>query len=378
MPAQPATTSATSATAAPMGTTGAATGQPTILSDDAFTEVNRLSDQADGVQAEIDDLDADLERRVEAYNQLMVQLDRTNQKLKTLREQLKRTETEHATRAQALNERLRGIYKSGGRDSLLPMLFAADGVGDLHNHVRLISQLVDQDNVLIETLHASSEQLKALLADVDDQKQEELSLRQRLADEREQIEARLLVRKAVLADINADISAIVAEDQKRQAAEIERARQAPTGFAGGGQTYTSLLPGPLPQNGDIVLDQLVETATYYLGIPYVWAGSKPSTGFDCSGFTQYVYAQHGIQLPHYSGYQAQMGTPIDPADIKAGDLLAFGFPVHHVGIYINNDQFIHAPRTGDVIKISTLSERSDLATIRRFPLKLRTEAPAVR
>jgi cell wall-associated NlpC family hydrolase len=122
----------------------------------------------------------------------------------------------------------------------------------------------------------------------------------------------------------------------------------------------------------------VETATYYLGIPYVWAGSKPSTGFDCSGFTQYVYAQHGIQLPHYSGYQAQMGTPIDPADIKAGDLLAFGFPVHHVGIYINNDQFIHAPRTGDVIKISTLSERSDLATIRRFPLKLRTEAPAVR
>ena len=80
-----------------------------------------------------------------------------------------------------------------------------------------------------------------------------------------------------------------------------------------------------------------------MGIPYVWGGSKPSTGMDCSGFTRYVFKQHGVNLPHYSGYQAQMGVPVTLADIQPGDLLAFGFPVHHVGIYIGDGLFIHTP-----------------------------------
>ena len=95
---------------------------------------------------------------------------------------------------------------------------------------------------------------------------------------------------------------------------------------------------------------MVETAAAYMGIPYVWGGSKPSTGMDCSGFVRYVFKQHGVILPHYSGYQAQMGVPVDLADIQPGDLLAFGFPVHHVGIYIGDGLFIHTP--GDYVKIS--------------------------
>ena len=68
---------------------------------------------------------------------------------------------------------------------------------------------------------------------------------------------------------------------------------------------------------------------------------------------------------------------MDPGDIQPGDLLAFGIPVHHVGIYLGNDLFIHAPRTGDVIKISHLSERTNLSAIRRFDLQPRTGAPWV-
>ena len=80
-----------------------------------------------------------------------------------------------------------------------------------------------------------------------------------------------------------------------------------------------------------------------MGIPYVWGGTRPSTGMDCSGFTRYVFKQHGVKLPHYSGYQAQMGIPVELADIQPGDLLAFGYPVHHVGIYIGDGLFIHTP-----------------------------------
>jgi cell wall-associated NlpC family hydrolase len=96
---------------------------------------------------------------------------------------------------------------------------------------------------------------------------------------------------------------------------------------------------------------------------------------DCSGFVRWVLRQHGVNLPHYSGYQARMGLPVELADIQPGDVVAFGSPVHHVGIYIGDGLFIHAPRTGDVIKISKLASRRDLAAIRRFPLQPRSGPP---
>jgi cell wall-associated NlpC family hydrolase len=140
----------------------------------------------------------------------------------------------------------------------------------------------------------------------------------------------------------------------------------------GGQVYN----GPLPQADDAILNQFLQTAATYIGLPYVWAGAKPSTGMDCSGYTQYVYAQHGVRLPHYSGYQAAMGIPVSYEEMRAGDLLAFGFPVHHVGIYIGDDLYIHAAGTGDTIRISRLSDRNDIAAIRRFDLQPRTGPPA--
>ena len=103
----------------------------------------------------------------------------------------------------------------------------------------------------------------------------------------------------------------------------------------------------------------VMIAERYLGIPYVYAGADPITGFDCSGLTMYVYAKLGIHLLHWTGYQIHEGTPVPRWALQPGDLVFFydegGVP-GHVGIYIGNNQFIHAPHTGDVVKISTLDE----------------------
>lgn len=115
----------------------------------------------------------------------------------------------------------------------------------------------------------------------------------------------------------------------------------------------------------------VETALAYHGVPYVWAGASPS-GFDCSGLVMYVFAQHGVRLPHYSGSQFQLGEKVAPADLKAGDVVFFGSPVHHVGMYVGAGYFIHAPRTGDFVKLSKLAERSDYAGARRYEWQLRT------
>src|SRR5207253_3759026 len=95
-------------------------------------------------------------------------------------------------------------------------------------------------------------------------------------------------------------------------------------------------------------------ALHYLGVPYVWGGASPA-GFDCSGLVMYVYAQVGVALPHYAAAQYALGTPVSPDQLQPGDLVFFD-GLDHVGIYIGGGQFVHAPHTGDVVKISSLAE----------------------
>jgi peptidoglycan endopeptidase LytE len=102
---------------------------------------------------------------------------------------------------------------------------------------------------------------------------------------------------------------------------------------------------------------VVAYAKKFIGIPYKYGGSSPKTGFDCSGFTSYVYKHFGVKLPRSSRDQLKVGTSVSRSNLKPGDLVLFGNPVHHVGIYVGNDQYIHAPRTGEKIKISKLSGR---------------------
>jgi cell wall-associated NlpC family hydrolase len=98
---------------------------------------------------------------------------------------------------------------------------------------------------------------------------------------------------------------------------------------------------------------VVGIAMHYLGVPYVWGGSTPR-GFDCSGFVAYVFAQIGVSLPHSSYAMFGMGTSISIGDLQPGDLVFFT-GASHMGIYIGSGQFIHAPHTGDVVKISSMS-----------------------
>ena len=114
-------------------------------------------------------------------------------------------------------------------------------------------------------------------------------------------------------------------------------------------------------------EQIAMTAKKYLGVPYVWGGTTPD-GFDCSGLVQYVYAQHGILISRTSYTQVNAGREVSRDELRAGDLVFFANDsgVHHVGLYIGDGQFIHAPQTGDVIKISNLNERDDYYGARRI------------
>ena len=128
-------------------------------------------------------------------------------------------------------------------------------------------------------------------------------------------------------------------------------------------------PTPAAPSSGGQADRLISAARQYLGVPYLWGGTDPTKGLDCSGFVQRAFKDIGIELPRVSADQARAGRPVASlAEARPGDLVAFDWSrerpgIDHIGIYIGDNKMIVAPRRGDVVKIEEITRPP--AVIRR-------------
>ena len=341
-------------------TAAPAIGDPSIASKQA---------EAQSVMDQVHQLDSSLERAVEAYNFATVKLNKVRADLKANHAQLRVAKHSLTSARETLSARLVSLYRSDGQNDSLSVLLGASSLDDLVNRYNTANRISAQDTHVLSEVTRFERQVKAQEARLKHAKAQAAALVRERAAERASIQGQLASRRALLSSIQGEIAHLKAQEAARQA-ELRRElaarvaaqqQQAPaqaiastvspvssTGDSGGGSSAGPVGPAPPPTHSSVVA-----IAERYLGVPYRWGGASPS-GFDCSGLVMYVYAQVGVSLPHSSYSQYGMGSPVSRGDLQPGDLVFFD-GLGHVGIYVGGNSFIHAPHTGDVVKISSIS-----------------------
>jgi cell wall-associated NlpC family hydrolase len=313
--------------------------------------------QAQKVLVELQRMAASADRANSRYHLASQRLEYVQHQLDVNRQALGVAQGNLSRSRKALAGRLVAIYMSEDQQSSLAVLLGSHSLNDFITRLETVDSISRQDALLIHSVLSYQRQIvrrRGLL-------RRERGRQRRLVAERaaakNRIEAKLSAEQRLYNSVKGQLDRMIAAQKARQLAEARQARLAAQtqavipqlgGFDAGGSGGGSL---PASRYGGVV-----SIALQYLGVPYVWGGASPS-GFDCSGFVMYVFAQVGISLPHYT--VAQWSYPnavsVPRTALQPGDLVFFD-GLGHVGIYIGNGQFVHAPHTGDVVRIDSLSE----------------------
>lgn len=321
-------------------------------------ELARRQAKLDAFKAQLDELDRELAIAAEAYNASVEELNATKARLTATQDDLDNAQSAYSYQSELLNERAADIYRSGELN-VLDTLLSAKSVSDLIGRIRFLNALGESDADISATLRAQRDQIKQTADDLTTAEQKAEELEFTLKARQIEVLLRVQERQEMMSKAEADVIELLdSEAARRQLDEASLMQE--------------ILSGANKAGIQVVAGTPVETALAYHGIPYLWGGATPS-GFDCSGLVMYVFKQHGVTLPHYSRAQFAMGTPVAPAALLPGDVVFFGSPVYHVGIYVGAGYFIQAPRTGDFVKLSKLADRSDYAGARRYNWSYRTE-----
>jgi len=315
--------------------------------------------EAQQVLGQINQIDASLERAVEAYNSANVKLDAIKRdQAENLRE-LGIAKKNFRDAQRNLKRRLVELYVSPETNSSLDVILGATSLTDLVDRIDTANRVSSQDSRVVHEVIAFRAVVQKQKRQLKQAHAAQAKIVASRAAERGRIESQLAQRRKLLSSIKDQITSLQAAERRREAAAAAAARARlaahpiiPTtshqvvGIAASTPTGTTIAP-PATHGG------VVGIAMQYLGVPYVWGGASPS-GFDCSGLVMFAFAQIGVSVPHSSYAQFGMGSPVSMSQLQPGDLVFFS-GASHVGIYVGGGSFIHAPHTGDVVKISSMT-----------------------
>ena len=328
--------------------------------------------QAEAARAQLAELGAQLEPAIERYNKAIAELKEVNADIAFNQRQIVVTENNLKVSQTELSSKLQQSYRVGEPD-LVASVLGQQSLSEILAVSELFDRSQNQAAGLIDGLQTDKQTLKRQRRDLEVAQDRAAALKQERAQEKIAIDAGIAQSKSLVAGLEDEIAALIQEEAARQerlrqaAMAALAAQQAATNAAGndqvelggsvassgdGGSAETSA-PIELPPTDGSIGAQAVAVAMQYLGTPYVWGGGAPG-GFDCSGLTSYAYAQVGVGLSHFTGSQWNEGVHVPADQLLPGDLVFFHSDLHHMGMYIGGGQMIHAPQTGDVVKISPL------------------------
>ena len=362
-------------------------------------EYDRLTQKIDEINGEIYALNGQIEPLLETIESNQKQMDdikvevtNTEKEIETAKEEIKKTE-------EVLGKRVRELYKSGGQASYLTLIFSADSFNDLLTELEATTRLVNIDKKMVKELNDKQEKLDNKIKSLDEKSAELTKINEETSKTLEEFQAKEAEQKRLVAEAQAEQAVFerdylavserkliqhqisVIQDSSSSLDALQSAisqlrnirdNQIKSGIVKeeinakieAAQSKVSQLQAAIdaqnsaskPNRGDSTVsatgNAIVDYAYQFLGCDYVYGATGPST-FDCSGFTQYVFRNAaGVSLPRTTYDQINVGTPVSYNDLQPGDLV---FPhTGHVGIYVGNGQMIHAPSTGDVVKVSSV------------------------
>lgn len=358
---------------------GVAGAQPV----DRQQSIGTLQEQARKLAAELDQLDQKTNDLDEQYNDARLQLDGLRQKLADNQAQVDAARAQLDTnRADAQRYAIEAFVGNSDDSGLVGI--ADDAIEESQRRTYLASRYGDSEQV-VEGLVAAQKDLADQEADLSAANDKVEAKQAEIENAKTQLEATIKNRRDLAAGVQGQLEEALKAEQARLAAEAEAkakaeaeaaarraaaARRVPavavqaaapgsSGSAARAMTVVASSPPaaasttPVPAGAPTA----VEVALAQQGDPYRWAASGPDS-FDCSGLIMFAYKAAGVSLPHSSRALRGMTERISVDELQPGDLVFGGSPVHHVGMYIGDGQMVHAPHSGDVVRVASVYSTS--------------------
>lgn len=336
---------------------------PTALATPTNSKIEAARVEASAARERLDELSADLEERTEEYLEAQEALDVTKTQIRMNEVDVRMAQEDLERRQARLDERVVSIYRSG-RIDWVSVFLGVTTFEDFVTRLDLMQRIGDSDALVVASVKDARQRLESVRAGLENRRSEQLVLKKDAESKYSRLQAAVKAQEAYIASLDAALKQLVAEERERQE-QIARERAAAAartaatrGGGRGGRSFDAAALGrPHPE--------VVTVARRFVGTtPYKWGGTTPA-GFDCSGLVLYCYREIGISLPRTSRQQYRVGAfiPPDRLDLlQPGDLVFFGRGgdpdrIHHVGMYIGGGDMIHAPQTGEYVKVASFTGR---------------------